>query len=83
MGVSQYKQKNKEITKEEIEELYSYESAICKIKFGTSVSGIGFFCEINDDNIPFKKALFTNNHILNKENIGINKEIKLEYYKKE
>jgi len=73
----------KPITKEEIEELYSYESAICKIKHGISDSGIGFFCEINDDTIPFKKALFTNNHVLNEKSIDINKEIKLEYCKEE
>jgi len=59
----------KPITKEELEELYSYESAI--------------FCEINDDDIPFKKALFTNNHILNEKSININKEIKFEYCKEE
>ena len=70
-------------TKEEIEELYSYESSICKIKYGISGSGIGFFCEINDDNIPFKKALFTNNHVLNEKSININKEIKFEYCKEE
>ena len=70
-------------TKEEIEELYSYESAICKIKFGTSGSAIGFFCEINDDDIPFKKALLTNNHVLNEKSIDINKEIKFEYCKEE
>ena len=73
----------KPITKEEIEELYSYESAICKIKYGTSGPGIGFFCEINDDDIPFKKALFTNNHILNEKSININKQIKFEYCKEE
>ena len=73
----------KPITKEEIEELYSYESAICKIKHRISDSGIGFFCEINDDTIPFKKALFTNNHVLNEKSIDINKEIKLEYCKEE
>jgi len=73
----------KPITKEELEELYSYESAICKIKYGTSGPGIGFFCEINDDDIPFKKALFTNNHILNEKSININKEIKFEYCKEE
>ena len=39
----------------------------------------GFFCEINDDNIPFKKALFTNNHILEEKSIEINNEIELEY----
>ena len=73
----------KPIKKELIDELYKYESAICKIKFGTSNSGTGFFCEINDDKIPFKKALFTNYHVLNKESIGINKEIKFEYCKEE
>ena len=73
----------KPITKEELEELYSYESAICKIKYGTSGPGIGFFCEINDDAIPLKKALFTNNHILNEKSININKEIKFEYCKEE
>ena len=73
----------KPITKEEIDELYSYESAICKIKYGTSDSGIGFFCEINDDDIPFKKALFTNNHILNEKSLDINNEIKFEYFKEE
>ena len=26
-----------------------------------------FFCEINDNNISFKEALFTSNHDLNKE----------------
>ena len=71
----------KPMTKEEIDELYSYETAICKIKFGTSGSGTGFFCEINDDDIPFKKALFTNNHILNEKSVNINKEIKFEHFK--
>ena len=70
------------IRKEESDELYSYETAICKIK-GISVSGTGFFCEINDDDIPFKKALFTSNHVLNEESIGINKKIKFEYCKQE
>ena len=37
--------------------------------------GTGFFCEINDSKIPFIKAFFTNNHILNKSSIEINKEI--------
>ena len=55
----------KPMAKDEWEELYSYESAICRIKFN-NIIGTGFFCEIDDNKIPFKKALFTNNHILNK-----------------
>jgi len=69
------------ITKDEMDELYSYEAAICKIKFEISNLGTGFFCEINDDAIPFKKALFTNNHVLNEECIEKNKEIEFEYCK--
>ena len=41
----------------------------------------GFFCEINDDNIPFKKGLFTNSHALNENAIENNKEIEFEYLK--
>ena len=77
------------MTKDETDELYSYESAICKIKFQTIINGqikdgigTGFFLEINDYNIPFKKALFTNNHVLNKNSIEINKEIIFEYCKR-
>ena len=75
----------KPTTKEELEELYFYESAICKIKFKALINGqlldglgTGFFCEIYDKDIPFKKALFTNNHVLNKKSIEINNEIKFE-----
>ena len=70
----------------EINELYKYESSMCKIIFQSiekgkivNKSGTGFFCEINDDNIPFKKALFTNNHVLNENIIENNKEIEFEY----
>ena len=59
----------------------SYESAICRIKFNNLI-GTGFFCEIDDNNIPFKKALFTNNHVLNKQNIQINNIISFEICKK-
>ena len=68
--------------KTEIDELYSYESALCKINCKIYINsriknglGTGFFCELNNNFIPFKKALFTNNHILNKSSIEINKEI--------
>ena len=75
-------------TKKELDDLYSYESAICKIEFetikdGKKVNGVGtgFFCEINNINIPFNKALFTNNHVLNEKSIENNEEIKFEYLK--
>ena len=76
------------LTKDETNQLYSYESAICKIKYSSLKeeqinSGNGFFCEINNDAIPFKKALFTNYHILNEKDIDINKEIIFEIYNEE
>ena len=78
----------KPATKNELDDLYSYESALCKINFkgkkdGKIANGLGtgFFCEINDNNIPFKRALFTNNHILDEKSIEINKEIEFEYLK--
>jgi len=73
------------MSKKEIKDSYSNQPSMCKINFQKekdgqiiNSSGTGFFCEINDDNIPFKKALFTNNHILDKNSIKINKEIKFE-----
>ena len=66
---------------EEIEELETYcGPAICKIKNnGKSSSDTGFFCELDDEDIDFKKALFTNNHILDETKLEINKEIEFEY----
>ena len=79
----------KPMNQSETEDLYSYESAICKIKFKTLEKGqikngigTGFFLEINDANIPFKKALFTNNHVLDENRIEMYKEIEFEYCKK-
>ena len=70
----------------EIDELKTYEHATCKIQFkkfqdGKILKGfgIGFFCEINDKNIPFNKALFTSSHILDKNNFAMNESIGLEY----
>ena len=79
----------KPINKDEINELYRYESSMCRIVIYETKekrkiekeSGTGFFCEINDNSIPFKKALFTNNHVLNENRIGNNKEIEFEYLK--
>ena len=77
------------ISKNEIDELYTYESAICKIRVETLKNGekkvnfgTGFFCEIHDKNIPFNKALFTNNHVLNENKIKINKQVEFEYCEK-
>ena len=71
------------LSKPEINDLYTYESCLCKIKYKTKDNqdgfGTGFFCEINDDNIPFNKALFTNNHILDDNSIQVNKVIEFDY----
>lgn len=42
-------------------------------------NGSGFFCSMNDPNINFKHALFTNNQVLYEENIRIGKKISLKY----
>ena len=75
----------KPMLKDEMDELYSYEAAICRIKCNQCLingqiidfpsKGTGFFCEIDDKNIPFRKALFTNNHVLFEKSIENNKEI--------
>ena len=62
---------------------------MCKIIYETikkgqkeKQTGSGFFCQINDKNISIKRGLFTNNHVLNKNRIEINKEIEFEYLNK-
>ena len=79
----------KKLTKFEKNFLDLKNSSICRIKiinikdglleveFGTS-----FFCEINENNIPFKNALFTSNHLLGDKNIKINQEIEFFHLKK-
>ena len=78
------------IRKEEIYNLFEMEKSMCKISFETinnneieEIKGTGFFCEM-DNNFPFKYALFTNNHIVNKDSkiinieyMNKNKEIKI------
>ena len=81
---------NTPMSLDEIKDLYSNESSMCKIKVknekGNNVIGTGFFCEINDKDIPFKNVLFTNNHILNEKNkennIELSNEIEFEYLNK-
>ena len=69
--------------KDEIDELYNNEDALCKIikelKSNLGKFGTGFFCEIKDKEIPFERALFTNNHVLDETDIENNKEIEIEY----
>ena len=74
------------ISENETSELFSYKTALCKIKFETlhegkmaEALGTGFFCKIHNKNIPFNKALFTNNHVLNENRINNNQQIKYEY----
>ena len=45
-----------------------------------TIIGTGFFCEINYSKIPIKKALFTNNHIINEKNIKKGKDITFQYF---
>ena len=78
------------ILKNESEELFKKEDSMCIIYFENASNGIimnnglgnGFFCKLNHSYIPFKKALFTNNHILNEKSIQTGKKIKLKYQQK-
>ena len=77
---------NEPINKREIEELFKKEEAMCKIKSKKlinnkleDINGTGFFLKINMKDILFKKCLLTNNHVLNENDIKINKEIIIEY----
>ena len=80
------KRHNEPINKKEIEELFKKEDAMCKIKSKKlihgkleDIDGSGFFLEINMNDILFKKCLLTNSHVLNGNDIKLNKEIKLVY----
>ena len=66
------------INKKEIYNILSKEISTCKIR-NENVIGTGFFCRINIDTIPFTLALFTNNHILDRNSIKIGKEIIFEH----
>ena len=78
------------LKKTEINNLFSKEISMCKIHFNIEKNnkiekgeGTGFFCRINHKCIPFKLGLLTNNHILNRNNIQIGKEIIFDYYKEQ
>ena len=75
------------VSKNEILELLKKEKSMCKISYEKIIDneikkgkGSGFFCEIN--NFPIKYALFTNNHVLNENDIKIGNIINIEYYNK-
>ena len=71
--------KNSPMTKSELINLMKIgENSMVKI-YSNQGTGSGFFCMINDPNIDFKYALFTNNHVLDKESIKIGERISLEY----
>ena len=77
------------ISKKEFDELYRYEKSMCKIKFeniqnGKTLigKGSGFFCSINYPDIPFTKAFFTANHVLNKNYLENEKTIIIEHLNK-
>ena len=68
------------INKKEIYNLLSKEISTFKILNENKIQ-TGFFCRINRDATPFKLALFTNNHILDRNSIKIGKEIIFEHKK--
>ena len=56
---------------------------IGKIKFvenGKKITGSGFFLEIDNNkfNLPFKRVLFTNNHVINEEYLKNHEEIEIQ-----
>jgi surface protein len=77
----------KPMDKNEIIELYKKEDCMCLINFETDEGGkknnngfgSGFFCNLKNSYFPFQKALFTNNHVLNKESLRPGEKIKLIY----
>ena len=81
----------KALLKDESDELFKKEDSICLINYETDSRGItennglgnGFFCKLNYSYIPFKKVLFTNNHVLNEKSIQTGKKFKIKYQQKD
>ena len=72
------------VSKNEILNLLKMEKSMCKIIYEKIENneikkgkGTGFFCKI--DNFPIKYGLFTNNHVLDENNIKKGKIINIEY----
>jgi len=76
------------LSKTEIEELLSKENSMCKVKFKRNINGklenctgSGFFLKINNyKEIPFKKCLITNHHVV--KEAGVDDEIRIQYQNK-
>ena len=66
------------IKKKEINNILSKEISLCKI-INEDKKGTGFFCRMNIDKIPIKLALFTNNHVLDRNCINPGKKIIIEH----
>ena len=67
------KEKNYAVSKEEISDLMKMEKSMCIIRT-EKVYGNGFFCKM-DKKFPIKYALFTNNHLLNENDLKFGNEI--------
>ena len=72
-------EKGGSITKKQLMEInYQMEKKICKIIESNDHKATGFFCEIPyPDQFHLLKVLVTNNHVINREDIKINKKVKL------
>ena len=75
------------LNKTEIEQLLSKENCMCKVKFKRIVNdklenciGSGFFLEFKYKEIPFRKCLITNHHVIN--DTEADDEIRIEYQNK-
>ena len=62
----------------ELENLYYNELAICKIKEGNLLKGIGNFCKF-ENGLPFDKALFTSYNVLYGRKSNSDNSIEIEY----
>ena len=74
------------LTKKSFEEIFDLEKAMCKIKLQRKKNGkleIGFgsacFIHLDKEDIPLKKFLLTNNHVLNEKRIKGDKELDILY----
>jgi len=74
------------LRKTEINNIFEKELSLCKIHFKKknnniieNAVGTGFFCRMNLSEIPFKLALFTNNHVLDRNSIKKGKDIIFDY----
>ena len=73
-------------TKKILEEIFGLENAMCKIKFQQKENGrietgfgSGCFIQLDKEDIPLKKFLLTNNHVLDEASIKGDKELDILY----